>query len=62
MDEYEDYIKTSFVVAICNLVHAVEACKLLFHGHHLYFRKDFQLLLAHKKGERWLSHRALIHI
>ena len=22
-----------------------------FHAHHSYFRKDFQMLLAHKKGE-----------
>ena len=25
--------------------------KLQFHGHHSYFRKDFQMLLANKKGE-----------
>ena len=24
---------------------------LQFHGHHSYFRKDFQMMLAHKKGE-----------
>ena len=24
---------------------------LQFHGHHSYFRKDFQMLLADKKGE-----------
>ena len=26
-------------------------CNLQFHRHHSYFRKDFQMLLAHKKGE-----------
>ena len=31
------------VVAICDLVR--------FHGHHSYFRKDLQILLANKKGE-----------
>ena len=45
-----------FVVSICDLVHAVKAmyglpCNLQFHGHHSNFRKDFQMLLAHKKGE-----------
>ena len=26
-------------------------CKLQFHGHHSYFRKDFHMLLAVKEGE-----------
>ena len=25
-------------------------CKLQFHGHHSYFRKDFQMLLTLKEG------------
>ena len=33
-----------------------------FHGHHSYFRKYFQMLLAHKKGEIQFPHRALGHI
>ena len=42
-------------------MHAVEAMysNLQFHGHHSYFRKDFQMLLAHKKGEISFPHRAL---
>ena len=28
-----------------------EVSNLQFHGHHLYFRKDFQMLLAVKGGE-----------
>ena len=54
-----------FVAAICDLVHAVEATYVLelqFHGHHSYFRKDFQMLLAHKEGEIQFPHRALGHI
>ena len=43
-----------FVVSICDLVHAMKSmyslpCNLQFHGHHSNFRKDFQMLLAHKK-------------
>ena len=25
--------------------------KMPFHGHHSYFRKDFKMLIAHKKSE-----------
>ena len=28
-----------------------ETCNLQFLGHHSYFKKDFQMLLTHKKGE-----------
>ena len=45
-----EIIMFCFVVAICDLVHAVEAMYSLpyvqFHGHHSYFRKDFQMLLG----------------
>ena len=47
-------------------MHAVEAMyslpQVLTAGHHLYFRKDFQMLLAHKKGEIYFPHCALGHI
>ena len=49
---------------ICDLVHDVEALihlpsrKLQFHGHHSYFRKDFQMLFAANIGlHRGLGHR-----
>ena len=51
-----------FVVAIFDNVHNVQLeiiSKLQFHGHHSYFRKDFQMLLAVKKGEIYPPHRAL---
>ena len=53
-----------FVVGICDLVQDVATrfhlsylltasgnlfCKLQFHGHHSYFRKDFQMLLTLKE-------------
>ena len=37
-------------VAICDLVHDVEAIFHLFHGHHSYFRKEFQMVLTLKEG------------
>ena len=33
--------------------------KLQFHGHHSYFRKDFQMLLTLKEGQGPLVARAL---
>ena len=32
------------------MVSLVNKCNLQFHGHHSYFRKDFQMLLAVKIG------------
>ena len=56
----------SFLVHVCDPVHDVEAIHVLclliaasgnllrnlqFHGHHSYFSKDFQMLVAAKEGK-----------
>ena len=38
------------------------SCKLQFHGHHTYFRKDIQMLLTLKEGHMYPPQRALGHI
>ena len=59
---YDDFSGQFFLISeiiiflLCDLVHDVETkfhlsyCKLQFHGHHSYFRKDFQMLLTLKEG------------
>ena len=42
--------KKIIVLHICDLLHILETCSFMgnlhFHGHHSFFRKDFQMLLA----------------